>query len=176
MKKEINIDEIINIKDWIEPSPLPNANFVEIEQETKPKPKVKPYKAIIKTKPKSQPKRQPETIEQQSTEEKQKNPLPRHSDKQSEKETYSSKSTPPKPTDNGLDLMSLLPLLGNLGGGNNSQMDMMLKMFANKNGSSSPDLMSMLPLLMNSGLFSQKKDSSEPSNKVINLDEYKRIN
>ncbi|MCL2570472.1 MAG: hypothetical protein FWE16_04685 [Firmicutes bacterium] len=76
--------------------------------------------------------------------------------------------------DSGLDLTALLPLLGGLGSGDNkSMMEMLLPLLQKDSKKSGADIATLLPLLANSGIFSGGKQST-PSNKVINLEEYKQ--
>ena len=78
----------------------------------------------------------------------------------------------PAPTKPAFDIASLLPLLMSGGGGDmSSVLGNLLK--GQKIGGI--DVGALLPLVMNSGLFQQNLKSQTPSGKVINLNEYKRI-
>jgi len=180
MKERKYIDGI-DFGDWVEPSLLPNAesfdsNNIDDSKNQKPQ--------------KEESNQEPTIPENKSKTEWNPPPPPKHEQMREPrmKHDYESprheKSTPKQ--EGGFDLMSLLPLLGGLGGSGDSkgngmpQMDMIMKLL-NKDGGKggSNDLMSMiptlLPLIMNSGFLSPKKDNIPSGGKVINLDDYKQI-
>jgi len=159
MKNEVYSDGM-NFANWVEPSPLPSAQ---------------PYDDVVEKVAKEQIQPQthtpPEHVREQRHELRDE-----HKPKQEPHHEHKKES--------GLDLMSLLPLLTSMGGGgkptDKQQMDMIMKLLKSSGvgGKGGSDLMSMIPtlmpLLMNSGLLSPKKKDI-PHDKIINLDDYKRI-